>query len=191
MTKTFSKVIAIVLSICMLFAVPVMANAEETATFALNGTSAKAVAGDWENDYIGEVVLNFKGSVDKLAATDALVVIYAGEAVYRTIKVSEAVVAIGNGEVNITVPFGNYVAHAQDYKFAVVEGAFTSADGAVNAESSIAVSGNDLVESLDVEHVSTKPIEKLIDWMYTWGAEGFWLDVINFVVSILNWFLTI
>lgn len=190
MTKTFSKVLSVVLAICMLFAVTVMANAE-ASTFELTASSAKAATGNWDDDYIGKVVLTFNGSADKLAATDALVVIYAGDTAFKTVKVSEAVVAIGSDEVTITVPFENTVSHAQSYKFAVVEGAFTAADGAANAESSITVTGNELVESLDVEHVSTKPIEKLIDWMYTWGAEGFWLDVIDFVVSILNWFLTI
>ena len=77
------------------------------------------------------------------------------------------------------------------YNFYFAEGTFVDADGALSEELTVSVSGNDIIEALDVEHISVKPIEKLIDWMYTWGAEGFWLDVINFVVSILNWFLYI
>ena len=190
MTKTFSKVLAVVLAVCMLFAVPVMAGAESDK-FVLDATSVKAASGNWDSDYIGDVVLTLKGDADEVVATDALVVIYGGTIAIKTVKVDDADIVYGSGKVTITVPFEGKVDHAIDYKFVVVEGAFASEDGATNEESSIVISGNALVESLDVEHISTKPIEKIIDWMYSWGLEGFGLKIVNFVVKILNWFLTI
>ena len=193
MTKTLSKILAVVLSICMIFAVPVMAGAEETATFAVNGV-IDSVNGNWENDYAESITIRIKGYVSTYAE-DAVVTVGFGESNdnlfnYNLSDVGLALTPDG-GDAYVTVPFGHYINHAETYNFYFAEGSFVSPDGKLSEELVISVSGNDIIEKLDVEHISVKPIEKLIDWMYTWGAEGFWLDVINFVVKILNWFLTI
>lgn len=192
MTKTLSKVMAIILALSMLFAVPVMAGTEEAATFAVSGSLA-SVTGNWDTDYAEMIVIKIKGGA-KSIGEGAAVTIGFGDSLsnIKTVNVSSAdCVFESNGDVLVYVPFINYVDHAATYNFYFAEGTFVSEDGATSEELTVNITGNEIIETLDVEHISVKPIEKLIDWMYTWGAEGFWLDVINFVVSILNWFLTI
>lgn len=192
MTKTLSKILAVVLSVCMLFSVPVMANAEEIATFAVTG-SLDSVTGNWDTDYAETIAIKIKGGA-KLISEGAAVTVGVGDSL-SNIKAhnftSSDCVFDTAGNIYVYIPFINYVSHAETYNFYFAEGTFINEDGAFSEAVTVTVSGNDIIEKLDVEHISVKPIEKLIDWMYTWGAEGFWLDVINFVVNILNWFLYI
>lgn len=193
MSKTLSKILAVVLSVCMLFAVPVMAGAEETAALSVNGV-LHSVDGNWENDYAETITIRIKGFVGAFAE-DAVVTVGFGTSsdnlfTYNISDIGWALTAEG-GDAYVSVPFGNYVNHAETYNFYFAEGTFVSPDGALSEELTVSITGNEIIETLDVEHISTKPIEKLIDWMYTWGAEGFWLDVIDFIVDILEWFLYI
>ena len=193
MTKTLSKVLAIILSLSVLLAMPVMANAEEAATFAVTG-SLYSVEGDWDDDYAATIAVEVEGALSA-PNEDAYVSVYVGDAteayINTSIKSLGYALSAGEGNIVIFIPFNNYINHAETYTFFFEEGPFVSEDGAVSEELAVEITGNEIIEALDVEHVSTKPIEKLIDWMYTWGAEGIWLDIINFVVSILEWFLYI
>lgn len=193
MTKTLSKVLAIILSLSVLLAMPVMANAEEAATFAVTG-SLYSVEGDWDSDYAATIAVEVEGALSA-PNEDAYVSVYVGDAteayINTSIKSLGYALSASEGSIVIFIPFNNYINHAETYTFFFEEGAFVSEDGAVSEELAVEITGNEIIEALDVEHVSTKPIEKLIDWMYTWGAEGIWLDIINFVVSILEWFLYI
>lgn len=192
MTKTFSKVLAVILSLAVLFAVPVMTSAEETATFAVNG-KLYGVEGDWHDDYVTDIAIELNGGIASFGADAAVSVGFGGKLDnYKTIPQAELGYSLGtDGKIVIIVAFNNNINHAETYNFHFAEGTFVNEDGALSEEYTFSISGNEIVEALDVEHVSTKPIEKLIDWMYTWGAEGFWLDVIDFIVSILEWFLYI
>ena len=66
MTKALSKVLAIILSLSVLLAMPVMANAEETATFAVTG-SLYSVEGDWDDDYAETIAIEVKGDFSAFA----------------------------------------------------------------------------------------------------------------------------
>lgn len=194
MTKTFSKVLAVILSLAVLFALPIMASAEEeTATFAVNG-KLYGVEGNWHDDYAQTIAIEVKGEIANFAE-GASVSVGTGEDVANilTAKIADIGYALtpGGGSATIIISFNNYINHAETYNFYFAEGTFVSEDGKISEALTVSLSGNEIVEALEVEHVSTKPIEKLIDWMYTWGAEGFWLDVIDFIVSILEWFLYI
>ena len=192
MAKTLSKLFAIVLSVCMIFTVSVIANAEELSTVSVNGTLYD-VSGNWEDDYAEKITIIINGDVVALAE-DAVVTVGAGTSNSNLFSFNAGEISsliTPGGGVTVFVPFNNYVNHAETYNFYFAEGTFVSADGELSEELTLSVTGNEIVEKIDVEHVSVRPIEKLIDWMYTWGAEGFWLDVINFVVSILEWFLYI
>lgn len=191
MTKTFSKILAVILSLCVLFAVPVMAGAED-ATFALTG-SLNSVTGDWDDDYAETIAIKVNGNIaDYVEGAVVFVGTGSGVSNISTVKIADIGSALSAGkEIIIFIPFNNYINHAETYNFYFAEGTFVSADGAVSEELTVSITGNEIIETLDVEHISVKPIEKLIDWMYTWGAEGFWLDVIDFIVDILEWFLYI
>ncbi len=192
MTKTFSKVLAVILSLAVLFVVPVMASAEETATFAVNG-KLYGVEGDWHDDYVSDIAIELSGGIANFGTDAAVSVGFGGKLDnYKTIPQAELGYSLGaDGKVVVIINFNNSINHAETYNFYFAEGTFVNADGALSEEFTFSISGNEIVEELEVEHVSTRPIEKLIDWMYTWGAEGFWLDVIDFIVSILEWFLYI
>ena len=192
MAKTLSKLFAIVLSICMIFTVSVIANAEELSTVSVSGTLYD-VSGNWEDDYAEKITIIINGDVVALAE-DAVVTVGAGTSDSNLFSFNAGEISsliTPGGGVTVFVPFNNYVNHAETYNFYFAEGTFVSANGELSEELTLSVTGNEIVEKIDVEHISVRPIEKLIDWMYTWGAEGFWLDVINFVVSILEWFLYI
>ena len=192
MAKTLSKLFAIVLSICMIFTVSVIANAEELSTVSVSGTLYD-VSGNWEDDYAEKITIIINGDVVALAE-DAVVTVGAGTSDSNLFSFNAGEISsliTPGGGVTVFVPFNNYVNHAETYNFYFAEGTFVSADGELSEELTLSVTGNEIVEKIDVEHISVRPIEKLIDWMYTWGAEGFWLDVIDFIVSILEWFLYI
>ncbi len=192
MTKTLSKLLAFVLSVSMLFTVSVMVNAEEFSTVSVSGTLYD-VSGNWEDDYAEKITILINGDVVALAE-DAVVTVGAGTSNSNLFSFNAGEISsliTPGGGVTVFVPFNNYVNHAETYNFYFAEGTFVSADGELSEELTLSVTGNEIVEKIDVEHISVSPIEKLIDWMYTWGAEGFWLDIINFVVSILEWFLYI
>lgn len=192
MTKTFSKVIAVILSLCLVFAVPVMASAEGE-TVALSNGKLVSAAGNWNNDYVDYVEIEVSGDVWDFAG-DTILTVGKGESVtdVKTVAVAGATYSFSaEGKFTVKVPMGITADHSATYNFRFVDGAFVNADGVASEEYTFSVTGNEIVEAMEIEHVSTKPIEKLIDWMYTWGAEGFWLDVIDFIVSILNWFLYI
>lgn len=193
MTKTLSKILAVVLSVCMLFAVTVTAGAEDVATFAISG-SLSSVTGDWDDDYADLITIKIDGNIKGFSDEAAITVGTGSESSnLDTFNVNELGWAFtpNGGEASVTIPFVNYVNHAETYNFYFAEGTFVDVDGNLSEELTVTVTGNDIIEALEVEHISVRPIEKLIDWMYTWGAEGFWLDIIDFVVSILNWFLYI
>lgn len=193
MTKTFSKLIAVVLSVCMLFAVAVTASAEEAATFAVSG-SLSGATGDWDDDYAEVITIKINGNI-KGFAEDAAVTVGTGSEVSNlyTFGVDDLGWSLtpNGGDVSVSITFDNYVSHAETYNFYFAEGTFVDVDGNLSEELTVTVTGNDIIEALEIEHISVRPIEKLIDWMYTWGAEGIWLDIIDFVVSILEWFLYI
>lgn len=192
MTKTFSKVMAVILSLCVLLSAGVMASAENTG-FALSGGKINAAYGDWGDDYVQSVVIGVNGSIADLAG-DVTLSVGKGESLanVKTLAINGAEWTVdSNGTFTVTVPLNIKIDHAETYNFHFPAGTFVNADGESNEAYTFSVTGNEIIETLEVEHVSTKPIEKLIDWMYTWGAEGFWLDVINFVVDILEWFLYI
>ena len=193
MTKTFSKVLAVILSLAVLFALPVMASAEEeTATFAVNG-KLYGVEGNWSDDYVSDIAIELNGGIANFGEGATVSIGFGGDLDnYKTISQAELGYSLGtDGKVVVIFAFNNYINHAEVYNFYFPAGTFVDENGAPSEEYTFSISGNELVEALEVEHVSTKPIEKLIDWMYTWGAEGFWLDVIDFIVSILEWFLYI
>lgn len=192
MTKTFSKVIAVVLSLCLVFAVPVMASAEGEKV-ALSGGKLIAAVGDWSIDYVDYVEIEVSGDVWDFAG-DTILTVGAGEAAddIATVEVNGATYSFtADGTFTVKVPLDITVDHSETYNFCFVDGAFVNEENIASEEYTFSVSGNAIIETLEVEHVSTKPIEKLIDWMYSWGAEGFGLEVINFIVKILNWFLYI
>ena len=192
MTKTFSKVLAVILSLAVLLALPVMASAEETATFAVSG-KLYAVEGNWSDDYASDIAIELNGGITGFGTDAAVSVGFSGELDnYKTIPQANLGYSLTtDGKIVVIIAFENYINHAEVYNFYFPAGTFVDENGALSEEYTLSVSGNEIIETLDAEHISTKPIEKLIDWMYTWGAEGFWLDVINFVVSILEWFLYI
>ena len=192
MTKTLSKLLAFVLSVSMLFTVSVMVNAEEFSTVSVSCTLYD-VSGNWEDDYAEKITIIINGDVVALAE-DAVVTVGAGTSNSNLFSFNAGEISsliTPGGGVTVFVPFNNYVNHAETYNFYFAEGTFVSANGELSEELTLSVTGNEIVEKIDVEHISVRPIEKLIDWMYTWGAEGFWLDVIDFIVSILEWFLYI
>ena len=194
MTKTFSKVLAVILSLAVLFALPVMASAEEeTATFAVNG-KLYGVEGNWSDDYVSDIAIELDGGIVDFGTEAEVAVGIAGDELdsYKAIPQSELGYSLDkDGKFVVIIAFNGKVSHSETYNFYFAEGTFVNEDGSLSEEYTFSISGNELIEALDVEHISVRPIEKLIDWMYTWGAEGFALDIIDFVVKILEWFLYI
>ena len=192
MTKTFSKVMAAILALCVLFAVPVIASAED-ATIKLSNGSVTAVYGDWNTDYVESIIIEVRGDVSALAS-DVIVTVGSGDSYsnIKTVAVSGSSYEFtSKGSVKVLVPFYAYFDHGETYNFCFPAGTFMDEDGNLSEEYTFSVSGNAIIETLDAEHVPTKPIEKLIVWLYSLNPQGTWLDVVNFVVNILNWFLTI
>lgn len=192
MSKTLSKVLAVILSLAVLFALPVFAGAEDNY-FSFNGYSVKAVSGNWDDDYVGSVEITLNGSVASVATSGVLLTVGSNSSTdnIKTVSVNDASIAISDGKVVITVAYDAVMNHGDTYNFVIAEGAFTSADGKMNSSYTVSVTGNAVIETIEVEDVPLTPIEKLIVWLEEMDVTGTWRDVINFIISILNWFMNI
>lgn len=197
MTKAFSKVLAIILSVCVLFAVPVTANAGDATVVPVSG-KVLSVNGSWENDYVETITIVISGDV--LAFSDnAVVTVGSGSSKSNlfTINASDVSLLISPGSdtdfggVTVSIPFNNYVSHAETYNFYFAEGTFVNSDGAVSEELNISVSGNDIIEAIEVEEVPVTPIQKLIVYLSGLNAEGFWKKLLDFLIAALTWFVNI
>ncbi len=192
MTKTFSKLLAVVLSLCVLLAIPVCAAAEDEY-FQLNGSTFKAVTGDWNADYIGRLKITVAGGVNSVAAEENLIKVTINDIAepVKIVKISEADVVIKNGTAEITFPLERYMNHADTYNFTIPEGTFKSADGKLNAEYTISASGNELIETSDVSEVPVTPVQKIVQWLtgYLNDETIGWL--VKIVIDVLNWFMNI
>ncbi len=201
MTKALSKILAVILSVCILFAVPIMANAEENVIELSNGVIV-AVEGDWESDYVDSVIVKVDGDVVNFAA-DTILTVGSGASFsnLKTLSVAGAVYTFsGTGEsggdyhgddFTVTVPLDIHVNHAETYNFRFPEGTFVNVDGSVNEEYTFSVTGNEFIEAIDVEEVPVTPIQKLIVYLSGLNAEGFWKKLLDFLIAALTWFVNI
>ena len=190
MTKAFSKILAVILSLCVLFAIPVCAAAEDEY-FQINGSRFKAVTADWNNDYVGQVKLTLSGGIQNVNTDGLLIEVSVSESVIRLINAADVNVSINNGTAELTFNLDKHLNHASEYIFTIPEGAFVSADGKLNSEYAASITGNELLETYDVQDVPVTPVEKIIAWLEGIEANDTWQKVINFVINILNWFINI
>lgn len=192
MTKTFSKIMAVILSLCVMFSVSIMANAQES-TFALSGGKLNLAYGDWDDDYVETVEISIAGGMTNLA-TDVILTVGKGDSLVnvKTLAVSGANWSIGaDGTFTVTIPMNIGIDHAETYNFHFPAGTFVNAAGETSEEYTFSVTGNEIIETLEVEEVPVTPIQKLVVWLGNMDVSGGWKDVINFVISILNWFMAI
>ncbi len=191
MTKTFSKVLAVILSLCVLFAVPVCAGAEDDA-FAISGSNFKAITYIWKDDYIGKLKMTVTGGMDAVVSEDVLVSITVNDgSAFRTVRVSDAEISISGGTAEMTFHIEQYLNHADVYSFTIPAGTFKNADGKLNEEYTASITGNELLETIDADDVPVTPVEKIIQWLKGYLADETigWLAKI--VIDVLNWFITI
>ena len=193
MTKTFSKVLAIILSLCVLFSLPVMAGAEDNTFVITSGDVQKTNQGNWKEDYIGSVTIKLTGDIYD-TASDVLLTVGAGESAsdLKTIMVKDAAVAVAIG-TSVTVSFSidMAVSHEETYNFYFPAGTFVDEDGNLSEEYTVSISGNKLVEMLDTESIPVTPIQKLIVYLSGLNPEGFWKKALDFLIAALNWFVNI
>lgn len=192
MTKTFSKIMAVILSLCVMFSIGVMANAQE-ATFALSGGKLNLAYGDWDDDYVETVEISIAGGMTNLAA-DVILTVGKGDSLtnVKTLAVSGASWSIGtDGTFSVTVPMNIEIDHAETYNFHFPAGTFVNADGEKSEEYTFSVTGNEIIETLEIEEVPVTPIQKLVVWLDNMDVGDGWRDIINFIISILNWFMAI
>lgn len=192
MIKTFSKVLAVILALCVLLTLPVIAGAED-ASIKLSNGSVAAVYGDWNTDYVESVVIEVRGDVSAFAS-DVIVTVGAGDSSsnIKTVAVSDASYEFtSKGSVKVLVPFYAYFDHGETYNFCFPAGTFMDEDGNLSEEYTLSVSGNAIIEKLDVEEVPVTPIQKLIIYLSGLNPEGFWKKALDFLIAALNWFVNI
>ena len=197
MIKTFSKLLAVILSLCVVFAVPVTAAAEENSLVSVDG-KLLSVTGSWENDYVETITLVISGNVLSYA-DGAVITVGTGTsnsdlASYNA-SGSGLLITPGadtsNGGVTVSIPFNRTVSHIETYNFYFAEGTFTNADAGVSEELIVSISGNTLVEAIEVDEVPVTPIQKLIVYLSGLNPEGFWKKALDFLIAALNWFVNI
>lgn len=200
MTKTFSKVLAVILSICVLFAVPVTANAE-TDGIVLSGGAVVTAYGDWHDDYVESVIIKIEGNVTDFAAENILTVgkgssvanlktLAVSGASYEFTSVVSAEGVVTNGTFKVLVPLNSKIDHAETYNFCFPAGTFTDGEN-LSEEYTFSVSGNAIIETLEVEEVPVTPIQKLIIYLSGLNPEGFWKKALDFLIAALSWFVNI
>ncbi len=192
MTKTFSKVLAVILSLCMMFAVSVCASAED-GFFSISGSSFKAITADWNNDYIGRVKMTVTGGMTGTVAEDIIIKITINDVAepIKTVSASEAEITYNGGAAEIAFNLDRYINHGDTYNFTIVEGTFADAAGELNSEYTASVTGNALLETIDTSAVPVTPVGKIIAWLQSIEANEYFQWLIDAVINVLNWFVTI
>ena len=135
MTNTFSKVLAVILSLAVLFALPVMASAEEeTATFAVNG-KLYGVEGNWSDDYVSDIAIELNGGIVNFGEEAAVSIGFAGALDnYKTIPQANLGYSLTpDGKIVVILAFNNTINHAEVYNFYFPAGTFVDENGAIAA----------------------------------------------------------
>lgn len=188
MTKSIKKIFAVLLTLTVIFSVPVIAGAVDE-TFDYQLVSTKAVSGRWKDDYAGRFRIVLSGKGNSLGENDVILTFGTNETAdnFAVVRKSDASVSFDSGKTVIEFNIDKVLNHQDEITFAIKDGAFKAADGSTNAGYLFKLSGNAIIESLDKEEIAVNPIEKLIikiqEWKYGW--------MLYPVVLVLQWFLSL
>lgn len=183
MTKSFSRVMAIILSLVMLIALPVVSGAAD-AEAEISNVNLTVVSGKWSDDYVGTLRLTFDCDATKAVGSTLITVSRNSERnIIGVVKLEDASVSVSGNTVSVEFDLDRTIEHSDTYIFAVNEGAFTADDGTVNAGYAYSMTGNALIEAIDKEEIAVSPIQQLIVWLKSFNAS--WLKPI---IDILIWF---
>lgn len=186
MKKTFKRIISVLLTVLFVCGVPVFAGAEGEC-FDITSVTVKAVDGNWKSDYVETLEITVKGNISAFVAS-GVVVSFGNEATGMRAFDVNSVSVKGDGDTAvITFDINSTLSQSEEYSIVINSGVFTSADGKLNNSYTKKLSGNLIIETLDIENIPVNPIEKLIikinKWKYGWALKP--------VVLVLEWFLSL
>lgn len=182
MTKTVSKLLAVILAIAMIFSFSAVGFAE-AGTFNLKSGNAAAAKGNFKNKYVENLKITVKANVELTLAESFSVKISGTDGQKKEFDSSNATVSVNGKSVTITVPYKGTMEHDADYTVTVAAGSFSSADGKTNAEYTFTVNGNLILEKLNVDRPSTT-MQRFIKWLSSWK----YADIIKPIINLLKWF---
>lgn len=187
MKKTFKKVLAVILAMTVLAFIPVIAFAADG--FSISSASIKALSGTWKDDYVERVQITLEGDGRKLATDGAILTVGTNDEGNNMMTVMCSDVSVSFSGKNTVIEFNlnQRLDHGTVYNFVIKEGAFASARNIKNDAYKISVTGNALIETVDVTpyDVPHNPIYKFINWMEEKNATLF--APIIFIIKFFLW----
>ena len=191
MKKTFIKVLSLVLTAVMLFALPVIGSAEEE-NFNISMGSVAAASGTWKDDYVENLKVELKGTVYGFGSNDVILTIGVNGSTDNVITVRTSDIissSFSAGAVTVIFRLDRRLSHADTFNICVKEGAFANRNGAVNNEFNISTTGNLIIETLEIkqDELPKSPIEQLIVLIENWEYGKYFM----WAVAIMRWFLSL
>lgn len=168
MKKSIKKVLSVILAMTILFTIPVIAFAADD-TFDFDSVSIRALTGTWKKDTVDRVQITITGAGRKLLTNDVILTVGTNDAANNicTVTLADATVEFTGKKTIIEFDLNKKLDHSKVYNFLIKEGVFGTTRNAENNAYKLSVTGNVLVETLDVTpyDVPNNPIYRWINYM--------------------------
>lgn len=185
MSKTIKRTLSVILAAMMLFSLSVIGFAADDS-FNLVSADVVAYSGDFKEQRVDSITLTVKAE-SAVELTDGFTLtVTAPDGTHRCLYKSDVVLEVYTEDsAEIVLNYNAEMSHEIDYCFSISEGSFVSGN-AVSEQYDVEISGNLVLESLNVNRPSTT-MQRLISWLESWKYAKY----IQFIIDILKWFDTL
>lgn len=188
MTKVFSRAVALLLAVGLLFSLPAISFAADE-TIEISGCKVTSASGNWNADYVERVrlTLDCKANALNISGSNVLLTVTAADKVIKTVTVNDAAVSFNGNKITVEFALSQKLVHADNYDFNFNEGAFKDAGGRTSEAYTYTESGNMIIEAISVSPIAVRPIDKLIIYL---SSSKYHTLFIPFIF-VLKWFASL
>lgn len=185
MTKTIKKTCSLLIALAMLFSLSVIGFAADDS-FNLVSADVVAYSGDFKEQRVDSITLTVKTESAVEMADGFTLTVTGLDGTHKCLNKSDVVMEIYTEDsAEIVLNYNGEMSHEIDYSFSISEGSFVCGD-AVSEQYDVEISGNLVLEALNVDRPSTT-MQRLIHWLESWKYAKY----IQFIIDLLKWFDTL
>lgn len=173
MTKTWKKVLSLVLAMMVVFSIPVVASAADSY-FDFTNFECIATDGDFSSRQVNKIKITLTGAAKKVVSSDVILTMGTNadaDNMYE-FKASDLKISFSGDKTVIEFSINEQLDHGTEYNFYIKGGCFASSDGKVNAGYMINTTGNLILSAIDNGEYFNNPLGRLIQKMesskYAW-----------------------
>lgn len=168
MKKSIKTLLSAIIALAVLLTIPVIAFAEDS-TFDFKSASVKVISGSWKDDKADRVQVIIVGAGRKLVTDGVILTVGTNEEADNicSVTLADATVNFAGEKTTIEFNLNQNIDHEQVYSFLIPEGAFASSTNAQNNAYKHDVTGNVILETMNVTpyDVPNNPIYKFINYL--------------------------